>query len=311
MVRRGPDEGKAERHVHRLVEGQSLDGDEGLIVIHAQRRIVTAPRPGVEHGVGGVGAASLQAFGAQGGDGRGDDGLVFRAQRALFPGMRVEPGDCETRAGDAEARRKIAGDDAAGLDDQLRGQRRRHGRERYVDGNGHNGEIFAPQHHHRMGSGCAGPGREGGQVFRMPRVGEARLVEDVLGDRVGDDGGARTVPGEAHRKVYGGDDARRPARGGDARLGLDLVTCLDDGQRPVEPAGGILRRRDLDGDVEREPGGKALHEGAGADEGEGRQGRFPAPQPGPQRDLGADARGIALCQREDLACHVSCCSPRR
>ena len=83
MIGGGAHEGQAERDVHRLVEGESLGGGERLIVIHAQRRVIMRSRPRVEHGVGGKGAASVDAGAPEAFHRRGDDAGVFLAQRTM------------------------------------------------------------------------------------------------------------------------------------------------------------------------------------------------------------------------------------
>src|SRR3989338_7691795 len=42
VVDRGPNKGEADRHIHRLAEGEELDRDEGLIMIKGHRRVETA-----------------------------------------------------------------------------------------------------------------------------------------------------------------------------------------------------------------------------------------------------------------------------
>ena len=47
---------------------------------------------------------------------------VLLAERAVFAGVRIEPGDREARPRNAEAARQIVRNDAAGLEDQIGGQ---------------------------------------------------------------------------------------------------------------------------------------------------------------------------------------------
>jgi hypothetical protein len=102
VIGRSADERQPERHIDRAVEIERLHRDQRLVVIHAQRGIVIPPRRGVEHRVGGEGAARIDAGSAQLGDRRSDDLDVLAAERAGFSGMRVEPGDREHRPGDTE-----------------------------------------------------------------------------------------------------------------------------------------------------------------------------------------------------------------
>ena len=97
---------------------QRLDRDQRLVVVHAQRRVIIGPAPGVEHGVGGVGAAHPPAFRGERGDRRLDDLDLLAAERAALAGMRVEAGDGEPRLGDAEIALKAAQRRAAARFDQ-------------------------------------------------------------------------------------------------------------------------------------------------------------------------------------------------
>ena len=79
------------------VEGQRLDRDQRLVVIHAQHRVVGRPRRRMEHGVGGQGPARRDALGLQRRDRRAHDALVLVADGAAFAGMRVDAGDGQAR----------------------------------------------------------------------------------------------------------------------------------------------------------------------------------------------------------------------
>ena len=56
-----------------------------------------------------------------------------------------------------------------------------------MDGDRHDLQLGAHQHHHRMQQLGRGRG-EGGEIFRMPWKFEAGAIEHGFGDRVGDDG---------------------------------------------------------------------------------------------------------------------------
>ena len=51
VVDRGPDDGQAQRHVHRLAERQQLDRDQPLIVVAGDHDVELAPMRPDEHGV--------------------------------------------------------------------------------------------------------------------------------------------------------------------------------------------------------------------------------------------------------------------
>ena len=104
VVRRGADEGQAERDIDAIVEAERLGGDQRLIVIHADRHVIASAGIVMEHRVGGQGAEGIDALVAQHFDRRTDDLVILLADRAVFAGMRIEAGNGEPRRGDAETR---------------------------------------------------------------------------------------------------------------------------------------------------------------------------------------------------------------
>ena len=137
------------------------------------------------------------------------------------PACGLRPATASRGCGDAEARAQVARDDPAGLDDQVGGQPADGtSLQRQVDGDRHHGELRRPQHHHRhaparRSCSCG----ELGEIFGVAGIGEARAVEHVLGDRIGDDRARPRRP--ARRRRRGGSRRSRPARsmrrGGPAR----------------------------------------------------------------------------------------------
>ena len=150
VIRRGADERQSERDVDGVLEGDGLDRDQRLVVIHADRAVIGLARGVVEHGVRRQRAASLDALGAQGFDGRRDDVDLFGAERAVFAGMRIEAGDDEARMGEAETGLQILDHDAGGRDDQFARQLRERLAQRQMDRHRHDGKRRRPQHHHRL-----------------------------------------------------------------------------------------------------------------------------------------------------------------
>ncbi len=102
VIGRGADDWQAKRQIDRGFEMQRLDRDQRLVVIHAQRSIVIGAGRGVEHGVGGVGAAHSPAFCSECGNGRRDDLHLLGAKAPAFARMRVEPGNGQAGLGDPE-----------------------------------------------------------------------------------------------------------------------------------------------------------------------------------------------------------------
>src|SRR6056297_29016 len=101
MIRRDAQEGKAERDVHRLVEGDGLDRDQCLVVIHAQGGIETGAGAGMKQRIAGIGPARIDPLALQLRDGRRDDIDLLAPHRAVLARMRVEPGNSEARRVDA------------------------------------------------------------------------------------------------------------------------------------------------------------------------------------------------------------------
>ncbi len=120
MVGRGAHEGQAERDVDAMVEGQGLDRDQRLVVIHAERHVVGRARaPAWNMVSAGSGPRASMPSARRRSIAGAHDRQIFLAERAVLAGMRVEAGDREPRTRDAEARRQIARHDAAGLDDEV------------------------------------------------------------------------------------------------------------------------------------------------------------------------------------------------
>ena len=65
--------------------------------------IVTRARIFMEQRVGRQRPVRIDALGAEPSDGRRDDGAVFFAEHPVFAGMRIEPGDDQTRMRQTEA----------------------------------------------------------------------------------------------------------------------------------------------------------------------------------------------------------------
>ena len=89
VVGRCAHERQAERDVDALVEGQRLDRDEGLVVIHRDDCIVARAGGGMKQRVGGVRTRDGQAFGAKLLDGGRDDRRDLRG-RVRRPRRRAD-----------------------------------------------------------------------------------------------------------------------------------------------------------------------------------------------------------------------------
>ena len=144
----------------------------------------------------------------------------------------------------------------------------------------------------------------------MARMGKARLVEDVLRNRVGDQARGLSGARQPHRLLD-----RPEGRGGGCRIGLaglgrDRLAHWRDRQRAAKDVGGVRDRCALDRDREPQALGRPAHEIGVAEEAE-RQADLGAPQPGLQGDLRADAGRVALCQGEDRRARAATASAWR
>ena len=80
-----------------------------------------------------------------------------------------------------------------------------------MDGDRHHRKLGRPQHHHRL---RRDPGQvlgQLGEILGMAGLGEARAIEHVLGDRIGDDRASRAGADVGHRATDR-CDRRRCAR---------------------------------------------------------------------------------------------------
>ena len=108
VVDRRADDRQAERDVDPGVERQQLHRPVALVVVHAHDRVVAAAVHGlVEHGVGRVRAAGVDARGARLLDGRGDPLDVLGAEQPVLAGVRVEPADGDARRVEEPPQRRI------------------------------------------------------------------------------------------------------------------------------------------------------------------------------------------------------------
>ena len=180
MVRRCPHERQTERHVDGAVEGQRLDRDQRLVVIHRHDDIVTGTGGGVEQRIGGVRPGDRDVLRAQASQRRHDDVDILATDVAPFTGMRIEAGDGDAWRGEAEPRRKIAGHDAHRLDDQVLRDETRDAGDRYVDGRRDDGERRRPQQHHRMAVGTVEALRHRAHELRLAWIGIADAMQDLL-----------------------------------------------------------------------------------------------------------------------------------
>ena len=185
------------------------------------------------------------------------------------------------------------------VDDQLARELGQRLAQRKMDGDGNDGERRRPQHHHRLRRAAAIGGKLG-EKFGVAGMAEAGAVEHALGDRVGDDGAGSPAPDMVDRVANGGQRSGRAgivglsgARGGD-------FARRHHGQGFRECRARFLRDGIGELDLQSQDFRSLGEEGAIAEQIERRKVQLIAPQPGREGDIGADARGLAGCQREGL-----------
>ncbi len=195
----------------RVVEGQRLDRDQRLVVIHAQRDVVGRARRVVEHACRPAAVRARRCRRRRSAATAGATIVaVLVAERAVLAGMRIEPGDGEARPRDAEA--------------LASGRARRCGRSRRSRSRGQlRGHVAAtadgwsPAPPRAPATTASSPGATAvagappsaslARYSVWPGSAKAAAVEHVLGDRIGDDG-ARPC-----RRI------RRRPRGGSTAIG--------------------------------------------------------------------------------------------
>ena len=112
-------------------------------------------------------------------------------------------------------------------------------RERDVHRHRHDRQGLAPQHHHRMRRGLFRRGRERGEELRVAGMRESGLVEHVLGDRVGHQGGG-LAPAHRRDRAFDRFDRRWRACAGPA--GPAWRIRRPRAERPAAPAESLRRR---------------------------------------------------------------------
>ncbi len=184
----------------------------------------------------------------------------------------------------------------AGLHDQSGREPGHDLAQRQVNGDGNDRELGRPQHHDRMRALAARPLRELGQIFGVAGLGEAGAVEDILGDRIGDEGGGPSGQHVGDRAVDGGERRRRAAGVRTAGLRGDGDPDIDHRQGGAERRRGRARLDHGERDIEPEVLGPLGQEFRISEEVESRKRELRAPPPGRQGDVGADPRRLAQRQ---------------
>ena len=170
-----------EGDVHAFLEGDGLDRDQALVVVHGDHDVRLALDGPAKHRVGGQGPHGVDALGASLCDGRGNDRGVLAAETAALARVTVDAADGDSRLGDSEESSQGVVGQTQRAQDPFGADRSKHLPERHVNRGQHDAERSAGEHHrHALGAELLG------KEFRVPRPGIPGLVNRHLVDRPGD-----------------------------------------------------------------------------------------------------------------------------
>ena len=171
-----------------MIESQRLDRNQRLVVVHRKRRVIARARRPMEQRIGGQRTAGLDTFRLETFHGGAHHGQVLVAERAVLACVRIKAGDGKTRPRDAEALTQVARDNPPGFDYEISAEMGDDIFQRKVDSDWYDREFRGPQHHHRATCHAGRFLDQLTEIFGMSRLGEARAIEHVFGDRIGDHG---------------------------------------------------------------------------------------------------------------------------
>ncbi len=211
MIDRGPDDRQAEGDVHGVIEGQGLERDVPLIVIHADECVSGLPGSGQEGGVGGNRTADLDTPVAGGIQLRRDDGFLFPvSEETVLSGVGVEaegdqPGLTALQAGQGGVSQ------FNDLPQTFPGEQPGNVRVSTVASDKGGGDLLGVLHH----AGALGVS-QGGEDLSVSRVGNAGGPQGFLVDRGRDDGSDLAFES-------GLDSLGEVVAGGPAAAGVDFA----------------------------------------------------------------------------------------
>ena len=181
MIGRCADEGQAQCDVDAVLEGERFEGDERLVVVHCEHRVVALAGGCVKKCIGGERAGNVDAPRAELRNRRGDDFDFLAAERSLFARMRIEAADRQPRILDGEIAGKARARDLRSAHEEILGQRSGNIFQRDVDRDGHRQQALRGHQHDREGVRNAMPHGEFRQKPCVSGVREPLLYQDVLG----------------------------------------------------------------------------------------------------------------------------------
>ena len=129
MIDGGSDYRQPQCDIDPVVEMQELEGDQTLVVVHADYCVIVSGGRLQENGVGRKGPLGLNAKPTGLFYGRGYLQLFFIAEETLFTRMRIKPGNRYPRRLDIEIRHQCPVGEADELEDRGLADPRRYGRQ--------------------------------------------------------------------------------------------------------------------------------------------------------------------------------------
>src|SRR5262249_47378834 len=197
-----------QRDIDAAVEGERLDGNERLVVIHGHGGVIGAARLDVEERIGGVRARHHNALGGHGVDRRLDDLDLLATDAPVFAGVWVEASDGDARPGDAKVADEGRRGDPWRIGETLGCQRARYGGERNVYRGRHDLQFLSHQHHDGQGPRLSAvPQGQFGQELRVTWIRQFDAIKRALNNGIGDDG-KRLPGGDGRDSGFDGRDDR-------------------------------------------------------------------------------------------------------
>ena len=126
----------------------------------------------------------------------------------MLAGMGVEPGNRKTRARNLKSRGQVMRNNTSGLDHKADRKMLKDFPKREVNCDRHDRELWRPQHHDRPQCLARRFPHQRCQKLRVTGFGKSPIVEDVLGDGVGDDRRGRSRHDIRNRAANGGHSGR-------------------------------------------------------------------------------------------------------
>jgi hypothetical protein len=169
------------------MKGMQLQGNQTLIVIHAEDGVPFAVHGVMKNRIGGKGAPKgcglrIAGCASQFLQRREDHIRLFCSDSAGLAGMRIEAGNSDARIGQAQLAKKVF-EKETDSDDLFAAQRSRHFAQRNVRGDESNGQSPARQQHGEIAHiGAIG------EKLSLARKLEADLIHARFVDRAGDNG---------------------------------------------------------------------------------------------------------------------------